>query len=114
MRLFGALYARALKWARHPRAIYYLCGLSFVEAFIFPVMPEVMLMPMCVAQPRKGWRDKSNEADHADHADNEGGHGGGDSDRDETQPRDGQAKPSSPFIAQLQNGQGAQERQQGQ
>ena len=34
MRLFGALYARALTWARHPRAVPYLCGLSFIEAFI--------------------------------------------------------------------------------
>ncbi|MEO6798938.1 MAG: DedA family protein [Rhodanobacter sp.] len=50
MRLFGALYARALVWARSPRAVYYLCALSFVEAFIFPVMPEVMLAPMMLGK----------------------------------------------------------------
>ncbi len=50
MQLFGKLYARALVWARAPRAVYYLCGLSFVEAFIFPVMPEVMLAPMMLAK----------------------------------------------------------------
>lgn len=55
MRLFGALYARALKWARHPRAIYYLCGLSFVEAFIFPVMPEVMLAPMMLGKRHRAF-----------------------------------------------------------
>ena len=43
MQLFGKLYARALVLARDPRAVYYLCGLSFIEAFIFPIMPEVML-----------------------------------------------------------------------
>ncbi|BBD80619.1 YqaA family protein [Aerosticca soli] len=56
MRLFGSLYARALAWARHPRAIYYLCGLSFFEAFIFPVMPEVMLMPMMLGRRQQSFR----------------------------------------------------------
>ncbi|RPE77151.1 YqaA family protein [Vulcaniibacterium tengchongense] len=55
MKLFGPLYDRALAWARHPRAPTYLTGLSFVEAIIFPVMPEVMLAPMCVAQPRRSF-----------------------------------------------------------
>ncbi|WP_049621462.1 YqaA family protein [Frateuria defendens] len=55
MRLFGKLYERALGWARHPRAVPYLAGLSFVEAFIFPVMPEVMLAPMMLARPQKAF-----------------------------------------------------------
>ena len=50
MRLFGSIYARALVWARAPYAVYYLCALSFFEAFIFPVMPEVMLAPMMLAK----------------------------------------------------------------
>lgn len=50
MRLFENLYARALVWARAPHAVYYLCVLSFFEAFIFPVMPEVMLAPMMLAR----------------------------------------------------------------
>jgi membrane protein YqaA with SNARE-associated domain len=55
MRLFGSLYARVLVWARHPRAVWYLCGLSFVEAFIFPVMPEVMLAPMMLGKRHKAF-----------------------------------------------------------
>lgn len=55
MRLFGPLYARALTWARHPKAVYYLCGLSFVEAFIFPIMPEVMLAPMMLGKRHKAF-----------------------------------------------------------
>ncbi len=55
MRLFGDLYARALRWAQAPRAVHYLCGLSFVEAFIFPVMPEVMLAPMMLAQRKRAF-----------------------------------------------------------
>jgi membrane protein YqaA with SNARE-associated domain len=55
MRLFGALYARALVWARAPRALYYLAGLSFVEAFIFPIPPEVMLAPMMLGKRHKAF-----------------------------------------------------------
>ena len=55
MRLFGALYARVLHWARHPQAPRYLCGLSFIEAFIFPVMPEVMLAPMMLGKRQRAF-----------------------------------------------------------
>lgn len=55
MRLFGPLYARALTWARDPKAVYYLCGLSFIEAFIFPIMPEVMLAPMMLGKRHKAF-----------------------------------------------------------
>ncbi len=56
MRVFAALYQRALGWSRHPHAERYLAGLSLVEAFAFPVAPELMLAPMCLAQPRRGVR----------------------------------------------------------
>ncbi|WP_333681964.1 VTT domain-containing protein [Dyella sp.] len=55
MQLFGKLYARVLVWARDRRAVYYLCGLSFVEAFIFPVMPEVMLAPMMLGKRHRAF-----------------------------------------------------------
>jgi len=55
LKIFGPLYDRALAWARHPRAPAYLTALSFVEAIIFPVMPEVMLAPMCVAKPKRAF-----------------------------------------------------------
>jgi membrane protein YqaA with SNARE-associated domain len=56
MRMFASLYDRAIVWARHRHAVRYLAGLSFVEAFIFPIMPEVMLAPMMLAEPRKAFR----------------------------------------------------------
>ncbi len=55
MKLFAPLYERALVWARHPRAPAMLTGLSFAEAIVFPVMPEVMLAPMCLSQPKRGF-----------------------------------------------------------
>ena len=55
MKLFGPLYERALVWSRNPRAPALLVVLSFAEAVIFPVPPEVMLAPMCLSQPRRGF-----------------------------------------------------------
>lgn len=55
MKLFGPLYERAIGWARHPRAPALLAALSFFEAIVFPVMPEVMLAPMALAQPKRGF-----------------------------------------------------------
>jgi membrane protein YqaA with SNARE-associated domain len=56
MKVFAPLYARALTWARHPRAPMFLVLLSVAEAVFFPVMPEVMLAPMCLSQPRRSFR----------------------------------------------------------
>ncbi|MGV8932884.1 MAG: YqaA family protein [Luteimonas sp.] len=55
MKIFAPLYERTLALARHRRAPALLTGLSFIEAVIFPVMPEVMLAPMCLSQPRRGF-----------------------------------------------------------
>ena len=51
MKLFKPLYEFALRWAANKRAEWYLAGLSFIEAFIFPIAPEIMLAPMTLARP---------------------------------------------------------------
>jgi membrane protein YqaA with SNARE-associated domain len=56
LKLFGPLYERAMVWARHRNAPALLAVLSFAEAVFFPVMPEVMLAPMALAQPRRAFR----------------------------------------------------------
>jgi membrane protein YqaA with SNARE-associated domain len=56
MKIFAPMYARAIAWSRHPRAPAFLTGLSFIEAIIFPVPPEVMLAPMSLAQPKRALR----------------------------------------------------------
>lgn len=56
MKLFEPLYHRAMAWARHPRAPALLTLFSVGEAVVIPVPPEVMLAPMCLAQPRQGFR----------------------------------------------------------
>lgn len=55
MKLFAPLYERMLVWSRHPRAPALLTFISFVEAVIFPIPPEVMLAPMSLAQPRRAF-----------------------------------------------------------
>lgn len=44
-----------MTWSRHPHAPWYLGGLSFAESSFFPVPPDVMLAPMCLANPRRAW-----------------------------------------------------------
>ncbi len=56
MRLFGNLYDRVLLWARHQHAVRYLGVLSFAESSFFPIPPDVILAPMCLAEREKAWR----------------------------------------------------------
>lgn len=56
MQLFTPLYERVLKWARHPHAERYLAGMSFAESSFFPIPPDVMLAPMCLAERARAWR----------------------------------------------------------
>ena len=45
-----------MSWARHRHAPRYLFALSFAESSFFPVPPDVMLAPMVLGRPDKGWR----------------------------------------------------------
>ncbi|MGE0384129.1 MAG: YqaA family protein [Gammaproteobacteria bacterium] len=56
MKLFSPLYRRAMIWARHRHAPWYLGAMSFAESSFFPVPPDVMLAPMSLAQPRRAWQ----------------------------------------------------------
>ncbi len=56
MRLFAPLYDRVLSWAGHRHAERDLGVLSFAESSFFPIPPDVMLAPMCLAQRARAWR----------------------------------------------------------
>jgi membrane protein YqaA with SNARE-associated domain len=56
LRIFSALYDRVLRWAGHAHAERYLAALSFAESSFFPIPPDVMLAPMTLAKPQRGWR----------------------------------------------------------
>jgi membrane protein YqaA with SNARE-associated domain len=51
--LFSKLHDRAMRWARHRHAPWYLGVLSFAESSFFPIPPDVMLAPMALAQPTR-------------------------------------------------------------
>lgn len=53
--MFKRLYNRVLLWAEHPKANRFLMALSFAESSFFPIPPDVMLAPMCLAKPSKGY-----------------------------------------------------------
>lgn len=55
MRVFSYLYEKALVWARHRRAPWFLGAVSFAESSFFPIPPDVMLAPMALAAPRRAW-----------------------------------------------------------
>ena len=55
MAVFKNLYERAILWAAHPRASYFLTFISFIEAIFFPIPPETMLAPMSLARPKKAF-----------------------------------------------------------
>jgi membrane protein YqaA with SNARE-associated domain len=55
MKLFGPLYDRVLRLAAHRHAERWLAALSFAESSFFPIPPDVMLAPMTLARPARGW-----------------------------------------------------------
>ncbi|HBA34896.1 MAG TPA: hypothetical protein DCZ12_12250 [Gammaproteobacteria bacterium] len=56
MTLFTHLYDTTIRWSSHRFAERYLAFLSFIESSFFPIPPDVMLIPMVVAQPKRSIR----------------------------------------------------------
>jgi len=53
--VFQKWYERVLKWSAHERAPWYLSALSAAESSVFPVPPDLMLVPMTLARPDRAW-----------------------------------------------------------
>ncbi len=49
------LYDWMLDKAGHPQATKWLAGISFAESSFFPIPPDVMLAPMCLAKPKRAY-----------------------------------------------------------
>ena len=54
--MLRALYDQVLALAAHRRAPAWLAGVSFAESSVFPIPPDAMLIPMCLARPDRAWR----------------------------------------------------------
>ena len=44
-----------MQLANNPRAIWLLGFVSFIEAIFFPIPPDVLLIPMILANVKKAW-----------------------------------------------------------
>ncbi|WP_419899925.1 YqaA family protein [Roseomonas sp. USHLN139] len=54
--MLRALYDRVLRLAAHRHAERWLAVVSFAESSVFPIPPDAMLLPMCLARPERAWR----------------------------------------------------------
>lgn len=48
-------YDKTMELAAHRNAPWALAGVSFIESSVFPIPPDVMLIPMVLAERRKAW-----------------------------------------------------------
>ena len=55
MRFLRLLYNWTLELANNPRAIWLLGFVSFIEAIFFPIPPDILLIPMILANIQKAW-----------------------------------------------------------
>jgi len=50
------LYDWTMELSAHRHALWALAGISFIESSIFPIPPDIMLIPMVLAAPTRAWR----------------------------------------------------------
>ena len=48
--MFNTLYKKCLKLAAHKSSKYYLALVSFIESSVFPIPPDVMIIPMVISK----------------------------------------------------------------
>ncbi len=49
------LYDWTMRLANHPKALWWLALVAFIESSVFPIPPDVMMIPMVLARPSKAW-----------------------------------------------------------
>jgi|TARA_Y100001970_G_scaffold293737_1_gene442739 membrane protein YqaA with SNARE-associated domain len=52
--MFKELYSKSIKLAGHRNSKFFLGFISFIESFIFPIPPDVLIIPMTIAK-RQEW-----------------------------------------------------------
>ena len=52
--MFKELYLKTIKLAGHKSSKFFLGIMSFIESFIFPIPPDVLIIPMTIAK-KKDW-----------------------------------------------------------
>lgn len=54
--MIRALYDWTLSLAAHRQALWALAAVAFIEASVFPIPPDVLMIPMIVAAPHRAFR----------------------------------------------------------
>lgn len=49
------LYDWTMRMADHPHALWVLAFIAFIESSVFPIPPDVLILPMVLANPRRAW-----------------------------------------------------------
>lgn len=53
--MLRATYDWTMRQAESPRALWVLAFVAFVESSVFPIPPDVLIIPMVIAAPRRWW-----------------------------------------------------------
>lgn len=48
-------YDKTLAMAESPHALWALAFVAFIESSVFPIPPDVLMIPMIIARPRQAW-----------------------------------------------------------
>lgn len=54
--MIRALYDWTIRMAEHPRALWALAFVAFVESSVFPIPPDILMIPMIIAAPTRAFR----------------------------------------------------------
>ena len=52
--MFKEIYLKTIKLASHKSSKFFLAFISFIESFIFPIPPDVLIIPMTIAKKMNG------------------------------------------------------------
>ncbi|RPE71491.1 membrane protein YqaA with SNARE-associated domain [Pacificibacter maritimus] len=50
------LYDWTLSMAQHPRALWALAFVAFIESSVFPIPPDILMIPLIIARPRAAFK----------------------------------------------------------
>ena len=53
--MLRATYDWTMRQAESPRALWVLAAVAFIESSVFPIPPDVLMIPMVLAAPRRAW-----------------------------------------------------------
>ena len=53
--MIKSLYDWTISLAAHPRALWALAFVSFIESSVFPIPPDILMIPMIIAAPSRAW-----------------------------------------------------------